>query len=80
MTENRITVPTISADMLAQDVTDRYPQTIKVLLKHHMRCVGCHISTHHRLADCARENDMDLDLFLAELNEVLSETSGEQGT
>lgn len=61
----------ITADMITEDVLARYPQTSKVFLQHRLRCIGCPIGHHHKIADCARENDLDLEALLAELNEAL---------
>lgn len=60
----------ITATSLAQEVIESYPQTIPVFHHHRMHCVGCYISAHHTIADCARENGVDIGALLNDLHEA----------
>jgi hybrid cluster-associated redox disulfide protein len=59
----------ISGDTLIKDVVDRYPATIKVFMKNCLHCIGCPISHHHTVAECAHENELDVDALVTALNE-----------
>ena len=50
-----------------------WPQTISVILKNRMKCVGCPLATFHTAIDAAIEHDIDVDEFLKELNRVIEE-------
>ena len=62
----------ITADMLIDDIVARYPETSRVFLRHKLLCVGCPISRHHMVTDCAEENSLDIDALVAELNDAVS--------
>jgi hybrid cluster-associated redox disulfide protein len=62
----------ITATSLAQEVVESYPQTIPVFCHHRMHCVGCYISAHHTIADCARENGVDIGALLNDLRQAIS--------
>lgn len=62
--------PQITADMLVEEVVAEYPATVKVFLKHRLFCVGCPISHHHVVMDVVNENELDLEAFMAELEEA----------
>lgn len=65
----------ITSDMFTEEVMERYPETVHVFLRQRLQCIGCPISHIHTIADCARENDLDLADLLAELNAALSKAS-----
>ena len=46
-------------DMMMDDIMRRWPQTIRVLLRHHLLCVGCPIAGFHTLEDACREHGQD---------------------
>lgn len=48
-----------------------YPETVAVLLRFDLHCVGCPISRHHTLAQVARDNDMSLEDLLQALRQAL---------
>lgn len=62
----------ITATSLVQEVVGSYPQTIPVFHHHRMHCVGCYISPHHTIADCARENGVDIGALLNDLHQAIS--------
>ena len=72
MTERAIT-----ADMLIDDIVTQYPETAKVFLRHKLLCVGCPISHHHMVTDCAEENSLDVDALVTELNEAVGGETGD---
>jgi hybrid cluster-associated redox disulfide protein len=36
----------------------RWPMTIRVMIRHHMLCVGCPIGTFHTVVDACREHEI----------------------
>ena len=59
----------ITADMTVGEVVRRYPQTVRVFLRNFMNCFGCSIARFHDIATGSNRYGLDLDSFLAELNE-----------
>lgn len=62
----------ITQDTLIEDVINNYPHAIKIFMRHCLHCIGCPISHHHSVRDCARENNLDMEALLAELNNNVS--------
>lgn len=46
------------------------PQTIPLLLKYKMHCVGCFLAPFHTVEDAAFEHDLDEDTLLENLQNV----------
>jgi hybrid cluster-associated redox disulfide protein len=66
----------ITKNMTISEVTDKYPDTVKVLLKHGLRCIGCEVATHETIEQAAAGHDIDMNSLLLELNEnILHESS-----
>lgn len=60
-------------DTLSMDAIMRaWPETIRVILQHHMLCVGCPIAPFHTVADACREHGVDRALFLRDLARVIA--------
>jgi len=52
-----------------------WPATIRVVLRHHMHCVGCPVAPFHTLADACREHRVDEQAFRREIGAAI-EASG----
>lgn len=65
----------ITADMLIDTIVTDYPETTRVFLRHRLLCVGCPISRHHMVTDCAEENSLDVGALVDELNEAIRKAS-----
>jgi len=63
--------PEISADLTVDQMAQFYPETIAVLLRLGLHCVGCPISRHHTLAQVARDNGMPLETLLEALQQAV---------
>ncbi|MCR4269062.1 DUF1858 domain-containing protein [Nitratireductor sp. ZSWI3] len=55
------------ADMSLEEMMRRWPETIKVVMRHHMLCVGCPITAFHTVTDACAEHGVDEDRFVEEL-------------
>jgi hybrid cluster-associated redox disulfide protein len=55
-----LVVETMSMD----EIMRKWPATIRVVIRHHMLCVGCPIAPFHTLADACREHGVDEAAFL----------------
>ena len=53
-------VETMSMD----EIMRKWPATIRVVIGHHMLCVGCPIAPFHTLAEASREHGVDQVAFL----------------
>lgn len=49
----------------------RWPETIRVVLRHHMLCVGCPLAPFQTVAEACRDNDVDKSLFLDDVRRVI---------
>ena len=61
-----------SDDMTVDEVTRRWPATIRVFLRHGMLCVGCPIAAFHTISDAAREHGVDEAALRQELESAAS--------
>jgi len=41
--------PRITPDMMLGEAVSRYPQTIEVLFKYGLHCIGCHVSAYESI-------------------------------
>lgn len=71
-TETRPPGQRITADMSVNDVTIKYPQTIKVFFRHGMQCVGCYICRFHNIAESSKQYGVELESLLNDLNEAVA--------
>ena len=55
------------AENIVDDVLRKHPVTIRVFLRHEMRCVGCPIGPFHSIANACREHAIDCAAFLSDL-------------
>ncbi|PWW00583.1 hybrid cluster-associated redox disulfide protein [Hoeflea marina] len=51
--------PELHAGMTIEDVMRIRPETIPVLLRNRMHCVGCLLAPFHDISDAAREHGLD---------------------
>ena len=54
---------TMSIDVIMRT----WPETIHVILRHHMLCVGCPVAPFHTVTDVCREHGVDKALFLRDI-------------
>ncbi len=45
----------------------KWPETIAVLIRHGMLCVGCPIAIYHTVTEACEEHGVDEDAFVGEL-------------
>jgi hybrid cluster-associated redox disulfide protein len=62
-----MTPSNIDPDMSVDEIMRRWPETIRVMIRHGMLCVGCPIGTFHTVVDAALAHAVDEASFLAEL-------------
>ncbi len=55
------------------DVIEKHPQTIKVFKKYQLGCLGCAAAETETIQDIAQVHGINLDSFVKELTEALSE-------
>ncbi len=69
--------PRLEADLTVAEVLTCWPQTISVFMRHRMACIGCAIAPFETLAEVATIYDLDLNCFLAELEQVIDQAKGQ---
>ena len=64
----------ISKEMTFGEVIEKFPQTIPIMLKYNLHCVGCHVAGFETLLQGASSHGMSEE----DLEKMLSETSIEE--
>lgn len=62
---------TIDPEMTVDEIMRRWPTTIRVVMRHHMLCVGCPIGIFHTVVDACQAHRIDAESFSAELLEAM---------
>jgi hybrid cluster-associated redox disulfide protein len=62
---------TIDPDMCMDDLMRQWPETIGVLIRNRMLCVGCPIALFHTVAEACEEHDVNEETFVRELVAVI---------
>ena len=69
-----------SIDMTLEEIMVRWPQTVGVILRRRMLCIGCPIADFHTPVDAAREHLVEPDEFEADLkNAIGGKVKGNRG-
>ncbi|MBE6082106.1 MULTISPECIES: DUF1858 domain-containing protein [Tissierellales] len=58
----------ITKDMLISEIIREYPESIEILIKNGMGCIGCPASQMESLEEAAMVHGMDLEKLLEALN------------
>ena len=61
----------LSPTLTVEQLFARWPQTTAVFLQHRFACIGCLMAPFDTLADVARNYQVDLAEFLAELSATI---------
>lgn len=59
----------ITGDMLISDIIDMDIETVEILLKHGLNCLGCPASSKESLSEAAEGHGADVNKIVKELNE-----------
>ncbi|MCL4302626.1 MAG: DUF1858 domain-containing protein [Anaerolineae bacterium] len=70
--------PSISADLTVAEILSRWPQTVPVFLRHRLACVGCVMAPFETLTDITLIYQLNLDLFIKELQQAILFTAEDQ--
>jgi hybrid cluster-associated redox disulfide protein len=62
----------ITKDMTFFEVMRMYPQSVQVLQKYNMGCVGCMGAQNERLEQGANAHGVDINALLADLNAAVN--------
>ncbi|MBZ9798670.1 DUF1858 domain-containing protein [Mesorhizobium sp. ES1-4] len=63
-------------DTTMDEIMRRWPQTIRVVIRNGMLCVGCPIASFHTVSDAAREHKLDEVALRHALEAAASSKSG----
>ncbi len=64
----------ISKEMTFAEIIEKFPQTVPVMLKYNLHCVGCHVARFETLQQGAEGHGMseeDFKKMLAEMNKAI---------
>jgi hybrid cluster-associated redox disulfide protein len=62
----------ITKDMTFFEIMRQYPESVKVLQKYNMGCVGCMGAQNERLEQGANAHGVDINALLTDLNAAIS--------
>lgn len=65
--------------MTMDDIMQRWPATIRVVLRHHLLCVGCPVAAFHTVEDAVREHQIDGTRFREDLNAAIEKSISRPG-
>jgi|TARA_R110000787_G_scaffold20613_4_gene61374 hybrid cluster-associated redox disulfide protein len=58
-------------DLPVDEIMRRWPETIRVMIRHQMLCIGCPLGIFHTVTDAAVAHEVDEAAFTAELLTVI---------
>ena len=64
--------PAVDPDMTVDEIMRRWPMTIRVMIRHHMLCVGCPIGAFHTVVDACREHEISEEDFMLEVEAAMA--------
>ncbi len=64
----------VTKDMTLGDIIKEYPETVEVMLKRGLHCVGCHVAAWETLEQGAKAHGMsekEIESMLSEMNNLV---------
>lgn len=64
----------VTKDMTLGDIIKKYPETVEVMLKRGLHCVGCHVAAWETLEQGAKAHGMsekEIESMLSEMNNLV---------
>ncbi|MGC9365709.1 MAG: DUF1858 domain-containing protein [bacterium] len=65
----------INGQMSLTEVIQKYPDTVKILQKHNLHCLGCILAAGESLEDGLRAHGLNVEQVIAEMNEEVNKKS-----
>ena len=62
---------TIDPQMTVDEIMRRWPETMRVMMRHKMLCIGCPIGIFHTVRDACEAHRLDEETFSRELLEAM---------
>jgi hybrid cluster-associated redox disulfide protein len=64
---------TITGDTPILEVVQKYPDTVKVFMKHGLGCIGCALARFENIREGAQAHGIDVDALVKDLNQVVAQ-------
>ena len=64
-------MPKITKNMTMGEIVQKYPETVDVMIKHGLHCVGCHLAAMETVEQGAIGHGIDLDELLKDMNKAI---------
>ena len=61
---------TITKEMSISEIVQKYPQTVKVFLRHGLMCIGCAAARFENVEQGAVAHGIDIEALIKDLNAV----------
>ena len=66
--------PAFDETMSMDEIMRIWPAAIRIILRHHMLCVGCPVAPFHTVSDACREHGVDKSIFVEEIMRAITAT------
>lgn len=70
--------PKITKDMAIADIVSEHPETMDVMVKHGMHCIGCAAARFENLEQGCQAHGIDADAMVKDMNEAVEKTEKEK--
>jgi hybrid cluster-associated redox disulfide protein len=70
----------ITKGMTLGDIISKYPETMEIMMKYGLHCIGCHVAAWESLEQGAKAHgmsDKNIESMLKEMNEMVKDIRGE---
>ena len=64
-------MPKITKNMTMGEIVQKYPETVDVMIKHGLHCVGCHFAAMETIEQGAIGHGISLDELLKDMNKAI---------
>jgi len=64
----------VTKDMTLGEIITEFPETVEVMLRNGLHCVGCHVAAYETLEQGAKAHgmsDKDIEKMLEEMNDIV---------
>ncbi|MBW2990588.1 DUF1858 domain-containing protein [Candidatus Woesearchaeota archaeon] len=58
----------VTKEMVIGEILEKHPGSAKIMMKHGMHCIGCHVATWETIEQAATAHGINIAQLLKELN------------
>lgn len=61
----------VKKNTMISELVDKYPESVQVMQRHGLHCIGCHVATWETIEQGANAHGIDPDKLVSEINKIL---------